>query len=298
MPVQDKGILQEQTSRTIQDEERHLITCFVYKNEETLAFNPKQKISGGNPCLLFTLNSQSNTPPLNASTVTQCQSWPSKFKNNISINVRCYAPQLHPIQCCGHGLLAAAYYWLQRLECDALDLLMYNSVIKAWREQSFTWLRFNTIETFSCTMPTWVKELFPIKQQPQQAALAGNQDGYIILQWPENFDLGRLEQVGARLTEHTQRALICTSLQAEHNSPVVQLRYFAPQYGVDEDIATGSAVRVLAHYWSSRFSQFIALQCSDEGAFMRARIHANQVDVGGYCNSHDRNIQGYEGASG
>jgi predicted PhzF superfamily epimerase YddE/YHI9 len=63
----------------------------------------------------------------------------------------------------------------------------------------------------------------------------------------------------------------------------IQLRYFAPQYGVPEDTATGSALRVLAEYWSPRFTRLTAEQCSPAGGLLLAQWTPDHIDVGGRC---------------
>ena len=68
------------------------------------------------------------------------------------------------------------------------------------------------------------------------------------------------------------------------------MRYFAPQYGVEEDIATGSAMRVLAQYWSSRFKQLTVYQCSPQGGLLLSRHTATHVEVGGRCVSASEGV--------
>jgi PhzF family phenazine biosynthesis protein len=51
-------------------------------------------------------------------------------------------------------------------------------------------------------------------------------------------------------------------------------RYFAPNFGIDEDPVTGSAHCCLATYWRDRLqkSQFLAYQASDRGGVVKVRI--------------------------
>jgi predicted PhzF superfamily epimerase YddE/YHI9 len=86
---------------------------------------------------------------------------------------------------------------------------------------------------------------------------------------------------------YTRRALIVTcavskdlALQGEN----IHLRYFAPQYGIAEDAATGSAMRVLAGYWQQRGlgDELQALQRSPEGGLLWSRVQNQTTWVGGY----------------
>ena len=60
-------------------------------------------------------------------------------------------------------------------------------------------------------------------------------------------------------------------------------RYFAPQHGIAEDIATGSAMRVLADFWQAQggYNELRAWQCSVEGGHLFSRIQGGITWVGG-----------------
>ena len=201
------------------------------------------------------------------------------------IAVACYTAAGQAIQCCGHGLLSAAHSWLERLQCEELSLLMNNSLVSSWREQANTWLQFIRPPTTALVIPDWVAEIFPAQLQPVAAAISGDERGYLILQWPDGAMLKTLVPSLEQLADHTTRALICTSAQPSQRTDAIQLRYFAPQYGVNEDTATGSAMRVLAAYWSHRYLTLTAQQCSPKGGFLLSRITRTYAQIGGRCYS-------------
>jgi PhzF family phenazine biosynthesis protein len=60
-------------------------------------------------------------------------------------------------------------------------------------------------------------------------------------------------------------------------------RYFAPNYGIDEDPVTGSAHCCLAVYWRDRLqkSQFLAYQSSARGGVVKVRIEGERVFLEG-----------------
>lgn len=234
---------------------------------------------GGNPCLLVALDHAPTAIPDAHIIATQCQSWPI---DQATIAVRCYANG-RLIQCCGHGLLASAFFWQQRLHCNALNLQMNNSHIASWREGKLTWLSFNTLSTHRCQLPEWVAQVFPGQQAAIVAATAGDEQGYLVLQWPDGFSLSSLPKALAIVADYTQRALICTAAQPRQGKGAIELRYFAPQHGVIEDLATGSAMRVLSHFWSGRFQQLSAWQCSATGAELFANFKGQHVEIGGRC---------------
>jgi predicted PhzF superfamily epimerase YddE/YHI9 len=243
---------------------------------------------GGNPCLLSILeNAPENLPPPTPK-VTHCQSWPTRHNGQAMIAVACYTASGQSIRCCGHGLLAAAHSWLERLQCAELSLLMGGSVVHSWREQAVTWLRFKRLSITPLPVPEWAEEVFPEQQPAITAAISDDEHGYLVMQWPDDFNLKQLEPLVQCLSANSRRALICTSAHPSMGEDVIQLRYFAPQYGVDEDPATGSAVRVLADYWSQRFVSLTARQCSPSGGLLLARLTPGHVEVGGHCQAVER----------
>jgi len=121
---------------------------------------------------------------------------------------------------------------------------------------------------------------------PCNAAVAGGEDGYLILQWPAYPAIAELIVDTKNIEQHTQRAVIVTQ-QSQNAAADFYLRYFAPQHGVNEDSVTGSANRVLASFWHERLnkSQFKAIQCSEAGGVVYSRIHGHhpekKISIGG-----------------
>ena len=60
-------------------------------------------------------------------------------------------------------------------------------------------------------------------------------------------------------------------------------RYFAPNYGVDEDPATGSAHCVLTPYWAGRLGkqQLRARQISARGADLFCTLRGDRITLAG-----------------
>jgi predicted PhzF superfamily epimerase YddE/YHI9 len=154
------------------------------------------------------------------------------------------------------------------------------------------WIRLPNIPIIPTEPPQWLAELFG-DTGPVLAALAGGESDYLIVHWPAGFDLSRLP-VPNKLAKFSQRALIstCESRYA-YDLARVESRYFAPQYGVTEDSATGSAMRVLALYWQQQGlgKQLSNYQRSASGGLLFSEIADDQhVYIGG------RVIRAQEGA--
>jgi predicted PhzF superfamily epimerase YddE/YHI9 len=60
-------------------------------------------------------------------------------------------------------------------------------------------------------------------------------------------------------------------------------RFFAPNYGIDEDPVTGSAHCVLAPYWGARLgkNRLVARQLSRRGGTLGCRLAGDRVFISG-----------------
>jgi predicted PhzF superfamily epimerase YddE/YHI9 len=60
-------------------------------------------------------------------------------------------------------------------------------------------------------------------------------------------------------------------------------RYFAPNFGIDEDPVTGSSHCALAPYWSQKLgrTEMTGYQASARGGEVRVRIEGDRVRLGG-----------------
>lgn len=124
---------------------------------------------------------------------------------------------------------------------------------------------------------------------PQACAAVGDERGYLIAVLEDNAELQALRPPGRALAQLTSRALLVTcrtngpSAGTDDSGVDVHYRYFAPQYGVSEDPATGSAMRLLAQFWQDKGlgDRLNARQCSPEGGLLRSEIEGTLIWVGG-----------------
>lgn len=154
--------------------------------------------------------------------------------------------------------------------------------------QEQVWLGFTPLTPKSCEIPVWCQQYFDV--EPAAAATAGAADGYLVLEWPAGFELASLPTPTESLAQHTKRSLIVTCAsenEAAQEAESFHYRYFAPQYGVGEDAATGSAMRVLASFWQQRGLGRVltAYQCSTEGGLLFSRIEEGKVWIGGWTST-------------
>jgi len=234
----------------------------------------------GNPCLVHLVDNAPETAPAPAE-VIQCVSWSA---GEGAAHVRCWAPTGDEIELCGHGLLCCANAWLSA-GSSRESLEMNDITVRFESQQGVSWLAFPSIGVESAAVPDWARAL--LGAAPEQAATAGSDNGYLIVEMAADCDLAALPAPGDALIEQSTRSLIVTrrvtgddSLQGE----TIQFRYFAPQFGVPEDTATGSAMRVLANYWRHRGkgNEQKALQRSAGGGWLESRIEGEHTWIGGH----------------
>ncbi|WP_417446448.1 PhzF family phenazine biosynthesis protein [Kangiella sp.] len=208
-----------------------------------------------------------------------CFVWPSD--DSSKFHIRFYNPQTE-IQLCGHGLLAAAQVVNDKVNGkEPIEFITQSSHVKTKiDDEKQLWIGFDTIDSEPVDIPVWAEECCNIK--PVRASKVGSSNGYWIFEWPKDFDLTQLAIDFDKLTFASERALIATT-QSQANGFEYDLRYFAPQHGVNEDKATGSANRVLASYWKSKLNQskFKARQLSAEGAVIEVECENGIVWISG-----------------
>jgi len=230
----------------------------------------------GNPCQVI-LQSAAPAQEVSLEMVTQCVTWP--LEDDVC-SIRCWSPAGTQIQLCGHGLLCSGVAW-QRAgkEVSQLEMNGLRAAFHATNEQA--WIGLPSLSCAATRVPHWIREFFAVP--PWRAAQAGGDEGYLVLEWPEDFDLRTLPIPPYALHRRTRRSLIVTTRDTQSSKFDVKLRYFAPQHGVPEDTPTGSAMRVLPPYWMNRElnEHLSAQQCSRYGGELHSHIRGDLTWVGG-----------------
>jgi len=203
--------------------------------------------------------------------------------NKLDTKVSCFSLNGREINCCGHGMLAAAYLTHSATGETQGTLQSTHAQIPWYACRELYWIGLPRIPVTPIHTPAWLANLFG-GATSLAAATAGGDSDYLVVEWPPGFDLRQLP-VPTLLGKFTQRALIATC-ESHHSYDLAQIesRYFAPQYGVPEDPGTGSAMRVLALYWQQRGlgTQLSNYQLSKTGSLLFSEIaDTNHVHIGG-----------------
>ena len=247
----------------------------------------------GNDCLLlFNISSKQ-------ASVSQTLCELSLSEQNI-LQLQC-AIGAYSIRCCGHGLLAAAKYLLtevQNSHTNRISIYMNGSQVDAYLENAENlervvgvehtesvaglesarvWLVFAPLELRAVSMPIELAEQYAAYPYNAVSEAEGSQ-GYCLIEWQEDVDISALAIPLLDASSQCQQAIIFTKRICEN---IIAMRYFAPQYGVSEDVATGSSARVVTAYY--RKPEIRIQQYSSSGGLLFGRFKPTAIEVGGYC---------------
>jgi PhzF family phenazine biosynthesis protein len=196
--------------------------------------------------------------------------------NGDSFNIRWYTPKVE-VDLCGHATLASAHVIFQHLDYPKKTICFTSKsgVLKVRNENPLLVLNFPTDTIQKACLPPIVNEL--IGMDPVEV-MRGKTD--YLLVYENQHQVEMLAPDFAGLSKVTGRGLITTAKGDECD---FVSRFFAPQIGIDEDPATGSAHTTLIPYWSARLGkkEMIAMQISERKGHLRCRDLGERVEIAG-----------------
>ena len=194
-------------------------------------------------------------------------------------DVQCFNDD-NAIQCCGHGMMAAAKTVFEK---SRISNLFLNQNVSALNKENEIELTLPRMLSKGCDVPSWAKKVMTFGAGyilPNHAAISDKSDGYLLLEFNPNLSLdvfsGLLLDLNT-VCESTKRAVVI--IQFDEKNRHLYTRYFAPQYGVKEDVATGSVMRFVADYILQAYdiTEYQVKQCSKEGGFMKIKCRDKDV---------------------
>ncbi|MBB1379833.1 PhzF family phenazine biosynthesis protein [Pseudoalteromonas sp. SR43-2] len=162
--------------------------------------------------------------------------------------------QTSEIKRCGHGTLAAANFLIKYFGyCPEVFISMSHERFTIRVKKQRAQLLLKSIEPKKSELAKG--ELQSVFSLAIKAAYsAGENNGYTVVLFNEEFskdvekdDLKSLHVDFKALNKLHKNAVIALSIKnIDKKNAIAHFRYFAPQFGVNEDSATGSAVSVIA----------------------------------------------------
>lgn len=190
--------------------------------------------------------------------------------------LRWFTPTVE-VDLCGHATLASGHVLFHALAWPR-EVLRFRTlqagVLQVLRRDGELWL----------DLPAWPAA--PLAAIPAGLPQAlGAQPVQVLEQggkWLVVYDSARTIE-GLRPDIAALRALpvkaVCVTAPGRRRSEDFVSRFFAPQLGIDEDPATGSAHCLLLPYWAARMgrTELQAAQLSSRGAVLRGRLDGERV---------------------
>jgi predicted PhzF superfamily epimerase YddE/YHI9 len=193
--------------------------------------------------------------------------------------LRWFTPTVE-VQLCGHATLASAHaLWeMGRLARDASARFHTRSgVLTAEWSGGWIELDFPSRPETPAIPPTELgRALGAIPRY------VGESRANYLVELDSEAALRALKPDFALLRQVHPHSVIVTSRSASPEYDFVS-RYFAPNYGIDEDPVTGSAHCTLAPFWAAKLGRasMTGYQASARGGEVRVRVEGDRVRLGG-----------------
>lgn len=180
------------------------------------------------------------------------------------------------VDLCGHATLAAGHVLLA-LKGPSKSRVTFHSrsgPLRVFREEGWLTLDFPAQAGVPCEVPAGMVEALGVSPRACYRAM-----DYMAV-FDHETEITALAPDFRRLTVLDLRGVIVTA--PGRFSDFVS-RFFAPNYGIDEDPVTGSAHCTLAPYWAERLgkSTMTARQLSKRTGTLRCRVEGERVFISG-----------------
>lgn len=185
------------------------------------------------------------------------------------------------VDLCGHATLAAAHVLFEsgKVRESQITFQSRSGLLQVFQEDGLLTLDFPAHAPVQCETPTALSEglgALPCECYRAMDYLAVFENEDMIQNLTLNFH---------RLKALDLRGVIAT---APGKAFDFVSRFFAPNYGIDEDPVTGSAHCTLAPYWADRLGKTVltAQQLSKRTGQLRCRVEGERVFISGQAASY------------
>lgn len=235
------------------------------------------KLFGGNPAAVVPLENWINEKMMQQIAAENNLSETAFFvKNNDIFEIRWFTPTVE-IELCGHATLASAYVIFNFLKYTN-DIITFNckvgELVVRKEKNNFITLNFPS----DIGQPTSINEVFNkifnndwIEVQEARTKYLVELDSEEMVQnFIPDFDL----------IKQLPKQLIIT---AKGNDVDFVSRFFAPNFGVNEDPVTGSAHCVLVPYWANKLqkNELNAIQLSNRKGYLACKFLNDRIEMSG-----------------
>ncbi|MCG8607762.1 PhzF family phenazine biosynthesis protein [bacterium] len=196
-------------------------------------------------------------------------------REEMGYRLRWFTP-IAEVELCGHATLASAFVILNYLQPDLSEVSFEtrSGRLIVYEDGDLLAMDFPSHPPKACTPPPQL--LAGLKLDPEEVLQSAN---YFVV-YNRQQDVLQLRPNMNELKELGNFGVIVTA--RGEGSDFVS-RYFAPQFGIDEDPATGSTHCALTPYWSQKLSKrkLHALQLSARGGEFFCEDRGDRVTISG-----------------
>ena len=195
-------------------------------------------------------------------------------------HIRWFTPR-HEVKLCGHATLASAYVIFDILGHKSKQIIFESKTGDLVVERKNEWLEMNfpTQPPVPCDIPEVILQAF--KDTPAACLQA---EDYIVV-FDNEQQIRTAEPDIAQLCRLDLRGVAITAPGTDYDFVT---RFFAPNYGINEDPVTGSAFTQLIPYWFGQLgkSNMLARQISARGGDVRCGLAGDRVSIAGRAVSY------------
>ena len=180
------------------------------------------------------------------------------------------------VNLCGHATLASAYVLFELLDYDKEEIVFHSKSGKLHtkREGDLIRMDFPSEAPVACKTPCAIVEAFGI--EPVEVLQSVD---YIVV-FEGGIDLRAIKPDFEALKRLDLRGVCITTSDNQYD---FVSRFFAPNYGIDEDSVTGSAYTQLMPYWAKRTgkNKLFSKQVSKRGGELICELRGDRVSIAG-----------------
>ncbi len=269
-----KKLLDQHCFRTFQERDMKIELFFID------AFT--DKVFNGNPAAVCPLDSWLPDALMQQIAEENNQPATAFFVRNESLfDIRWFTPQVE-VSLCGHATLAAAYviFEFQRFPGPIIEFGSCGGVLRAMRDGGFITLDLPADRPIPVSAPVGLIE--GMESKPIEI-YKGKTDYMLVYSTPD--EIVSLKPEMEKIAELDARGLIVTAPGQEVD---FVSRFFAPQIGINEDQASGSAHTTLTPYWALRLrrAELSARQLSKRGGSLWCCLAGERVEISGQARAY------------
>ncbi len=195
--------------------------------------------------------------------------------NGEDFEIRWFTPTKE-VDLCGHATLASAYVLFEFLDHDREEIVFHSNsgALRVTRENDLIIMDFPSEAPVTCKTPSTIIEAFGI--EPVEVLKSVD---YIVV-FEDGIDLRAIKPDFEALKRLDLRGVCITTSNDQYD---FVSRFFAPNYGVDEDSVTGSAYTQLVPYWAKRRGKdkLFSKQVSMRGGELMCELKGDRIMIAG-----------------